>query len=119
MKIVKLLLAVVLCSFVVAGCAPQRQGQVVQMQVKYTEATIIEGKTTKTEILQKFGNPDSFGRDYVAYDYRQRSPLDAAKIRYTQKDGTEFMVILQRGTDKDIARCYFTDDGILRYVHFN
>ena len=119
MKIAKLLLMVALCSFVVAGCAPQRQYvQPVAVQVQFAEMKMVEGVTTKTEILQALGHPDKFGERSLSYIYYKRSSLEGAKIRYTQKDGTEFLIVLQKGTKASWMNIYLKDDGRLDHVSF-
>lgn len=140
-KFFSMLILLTLTVAVITGCTqPQRQRQSQQpitMQTQYVEATIIPGKTTKTEILKTFGHPDSFseegyGSEYfdeydgkyygggsnLTYNYRERSPYEGAKIRYVQTDGTEFGIILHRGGSKSEGQFYFNRAGILERVEF-
>lgn len=139
-KIFGILVLFILTMVVITACTqPQRQKQQpITMQIQYVEATIIPGKTTKTEVLKTLGHPDSFseegyGSEFVdeydgkiygggsdlTYDYWERSPYEGAKIRYIQTDGTEFGIILHRGGSKSKGHFYFNRTGILERASFH
>ena len=130
MKIVKLLLMVALCSLVVvAGCAPQRQQVAPTVvsapppppKIHYVEATIVEGKTTKKDILATFGSPDDVsswaGIESFTYDYEKRS-TEGAKIVYIQRDGTEFGMVLSKDEDKKGVTFYCDKRGNFTDIMF-
>ena len=105
----------------IAGCSqPHRTQPVVvqiqQPQVQYVELTVIEGKTTKSEILEALGTPDAFDKFHIAYNYYKRSPYEGLKIQCTQKDGSRYAVMLRYGTKNTHISFYIRDDGILDYV---
>lgn len=109
------------CAFVILGCTkPQPPRPVViraqQPQVTYVEATVIEGKTTKAEILEVLGPPDAFDKFGIAYYYFKRSPYEGAKIRCVQKDGTEYVVVLREGSKNTSIHFYITERGVVDYV---
>lgn len=56
---------------IVSGCSkPQPQPMVVQVQqpqVQYIELNVIEGKTTKAEILQALVTPDAFDKFHIRF----------------------------------------------------
>lgn len=133
----------------VNGCAllqQQQQFQPVAVEaiapsVRYTEATLTPGKTTKTEVIKIFGAPDDFSdrhnliaafpkdtpaeminsasAESLTYFYHNRPRLEAAKIRYIQRDGTEYGIILQAGTKKTFMTLNFNRNGILLDASFH
>jgi len=106
------------------GCAGQQQAS--QQANNYPQVTIIEGKTSKSEIIAALGMPhkmdsglaamgkslfqSAMGKDIsddcmasgISYDFGSTSvtpqPGQAAKLTLIQKDGTELSVNLGRGT---------------------
>ena len=62
-------LLAVLC---LAGCIQSQRPQPVAVEVQYLETTVIEGQTTKTEILKVFGHPDDFSPNSLDYSYQGR-----------------------------------------------
>lgn len=120
-RILGVCILLVLSVVIVSGCSTPQRRQPVVMQVQYIKATIIEGQTTKTDVLKVLGSPDNFssaGIDTLTYNYMERSPLVGAKIRYVQKDGTEFGVILRNGGDKWYVLFMFEDNGVLMSANF-
>ena len=129
MKIAKFFLAVALCTFVVAGCAHHRQQVAPAVvftsppppKIHYVEATIIEGKTTKKDILATFGSPDDVdswaGIESFTYDYGKRN-AEGAKILYIQKDGTEFGMLLSKNENKKGVTFYCDKRGNFTDIMF-
>lgn len=87
-----------LIAFILPGCsAPQKPQQVQRVvpvpQVQFVEATLIEGKTTKQEVLDVFGMPEDIG---TSLDYKFKGDMKA-RLTIVQKDGTTYNVILGDG----------------------
>lgn len=87
--------------------------------IHFTDVTIIEGKTTKAEILNTFGTPRSFGQYSLFYSYPYKYYPDAFKIRYIQFDGTEFHIIRPIYDVMSSIDFSFNDNGILESANFN
>ncbi len=88
-----------LLSPTINGCAPapQVRHEVIPVKQKQIiEANIIEGKTTKQEILDALGSPTRFSDNSLTY----RNQKDTIyRIHLTQKDGTQlnFEISRERG----------------------
>ncbi|MDL2329996.1 hypothetical protein LJC71_09705 [Desulfosarcina sp. OttesenSCG-928-A07] len=100
-----------LCS----GCFPQKQAPVEQKKVipvpeiQYIDATLIEGKTTKQEVLDALGMPESISATSLSYRYGDRNNKNLrARLRIVQKDGTELNVILGDGLKHDSILIHFS-----------
>lgn len=91
-------LALMLAILLVPACFPtknvtQVNKTVAVPEVQYVEASLIEGKTTKQEILDALGTPDSFSEGSFRYRYRHGKD-QKAKLAITHKDGTTMNVVL-------------------------
>ena len=98
-----MMIFMVLILATLSGCATlytqQKQSPPVQQtiavpEVQYVEITLIEGKTTKKEVLDALGMPTSIIMDTMSYIY---SGDVKAKIHLVYKDGTKYNVILGYG----------------------
>lgn len=58
--------------------------------------SIIEGKTTKQEVIDALGMPDSISEFSLAYRFRGK---DICKLTLVQKDGSIFNVLLGTGDE--------------------
>jgi hypothetical protein len=119
------LFVVIACLFVLAGCAERRQPFTVieiapppppTITIKYLETTIIEGKTTKTKILEDLGAPETFGSgdtySYTTYSAKQYPVDTILRIRFIQRDGTDSTVTF--GKHPSFVMIYYTNKGIVR-----
>ena len=88
------------------------QQQVVAVpEYQYVDATLIEGKTTKQEVLDALGMPESINNSSLDYRYGGReNKYLRARLRIIQKDGTEFNVILGDGLKYDHLGVSFYGD---------
>ena len=89
------------------SCLPQRQAKVVEIKpVKVAEMTIIQGKTTKQEILDKLGAPRSFHNSVYTY-WSPDNSMEYIDITYIEKDGTKWnFCIANRPECKEPSRNY-------------
>ena len=124
-KTIGMCLLLVVCSVICGGCFQQKRQPVMvysqpapQPQIQWTEAKLIEGKSTKTDILTALGGPDSASGSTIAYEYFKRSPLEGAKIHLTQKDGTELLIVVHREGKTSYVIFYLKDNGVLDFLSF-
>ena len=100
-----------LIAFMLPGCFPQPQQiqkTIAIPEIQYVDATLIEGKTTKQEILNIFGMPESIDATELSYSYgNYNNKYLQARLRIIQKDGTEFNVILGDGLKYSKVNIYF------------
>ena len=115
----KLFVALIATLMLQASCSPQRQATVVEIKpVKVAEMTIFQGKTTKQEILDKLGAPNS----YFNTNYSYRGPdnnMEYIDITYIEKDGTKWnFCVARRPECKQDFTVYhnYKDDGVDKYV---
>lgn len=102
MKFIKTFLGVTLLiiSSVLYGCLNEsiKNSQVESIipvsEPQYVELTLIEGKTTKQEIIDALGMPKSMSG--ISLDYQFKDDIKA-KLQLIFKDGTKFNVILGDG----------------------
>jgi len=91
-----------LVALMLPGCSTPQKPQYVQRtipvpEIQYVEATLIEGKTTKQEVLDALGMPDSASDSSLSYSYNHNNMYLHAKLHIIYKDGTELNVILGHG----------------------
>ena len=86
-------------------------------QPQELNAIIIEGKTTKQEIIDALGMPKSMDTRYFSYSFR-KGKEKVCKLQLTQKDGTILNVILGPDSDYDNLSVSFDDDlSIVNFIH--
>ena len=114
----KLFVALIATLMLQVSCLPQRQAQVVEIKpVKVAEMTIVQGKTTKQEILDKLGAPYSNIGSIYRYDAPDNR-MEYIDITYIEKDGTKWnFCISHRPECKSTAQINI-DDGVIRSVYF-
>lgn len=100
--------------FVLLGCSALQESHQIQRivpvpQVQFVEATLIEGKTTKQEVLDIFGMPEEIDN---SLDYTFRSGDIKVRLSIIQKDGTKYNVILGPGEK-------YTKLSIMFYGYYN
>ena len=76
----------------------------------WVEATLVEGKTTKQEVLDALGTPGSYSENYFRYSFT--GPGAKAKITIIHKDGSKMNFSL--GVGKHYMLSLDFDNGILR-----
>jgi len=104
------LMLTVCCVSLLFGCVtPLARLSASGSDSQSAEATIIEGKTTKAEIIAALGNPKQMGAllplpgDANSSDqflYLYQVSYSKAEITLIQKDGTKFPISLGYGRDK-------------------
>ncbi len=62
-------------------------------EVQYIDLTIIEGKTTKQEILDAAGIPDDISESNITYEVYRHKDIKI-KLHLIQKDGTKINTIV-------------------------
>lgn len=99
-KLSSIVLVVISSLFFLNGCLmsqfDQINTQVIKQQKNIIEFTVIEGKTTKQEILAALGNPDSMTGDSLQYNYYSREG-EQLNLRIVQKDNTSFNLVFSSG----------------------
>ena len=115
----KLFVALIATLMLQVSCLPQRQAKVVEIKpVKVAEMTIVQGKTTKQEILDKLGAPRSFHNSVYTY-WSPDNSMEYIDITYIEKDGTKWNFCV---ANRPECKLYFTvhheykGDGIDKYV---
>ena len=91
LPIILLSLIAILCF---SGCnlTEQQNTQIIKQQKNITEFTIIEGKTTKQEVLDALGNPDQMSAHHYLYDYYSKH-YDQLNLHIVKLDNTTFNVV--------------------------
>ena len=124
-KTIGMCIILIVCSVICGGCFQQKQQPVMvysqpasQPQVQWTEVKLVEGKSTKTDILKALGGPDSTSGSIITYTYYDRSSLEGAKIHLTQKDGTELLIVVHRNKRTAFVIFRLKDNGVLDQVSF-
>lgn len=85
----------ILCALYGCTYFPERTENVIPVaEVQYVELTLIEGKTTKQEVMDALGMPDDFSTDSLSYKYDDNIQ---AKLYIVCKDGTKMNTILGSG----------------------
>jgi len=110
-QFVSLMLTVVCCVSLLFGCGVSTLARLASSgsDSQSAKATIIEGKTTKAEIIAALGTPKQMGAllplpgDANSSDqflYLYQVSYSEAEITLIQKDGTKFPISLGYGRDK-------------------
>lgn len=90
-KSICFLLCILLC-----GCFAQKpsvnETVIAVQQPQIVEVAIVEGKTTKQEILDALGTPDKLSETSLTYNYMGKNTI--CQLSLTQKDGTKFNIEL-------------------------
>ena len=86
------------CVLMLSACytlrKPEVQHNVVPVpEVQYIDLTIVEGKTTKQEILDAAGTPDSISDSSMTYRVYRNKNIKI-KLELVQKDGTRINAIV-------------------------
>ena len=76
-------------------------------EVQYIDLTIIEGKTTKQEILDTVGMPDDINNYWMSYDVYENKNIKI-KFKLIQKDGTKINTIVGYDEKHRSITIYFT-----------
>lgn len=86
----------------------------------YTEASLIEGKTQKSYLINALGLPDRSGRtytySYVTYSYTSRPAHIKAKIRVVRRDGTDIYIVVGNGEKYTNVTVYFDAREIITNI---
>ena len=86
----------------------------------YTEASLIEGKTQKTYVVETLGLPDSSltNRSYsfVKYNYSSRPVHIKAKIRVVRRDGSDMELVVGNGERYSSVTIYFDGRNIIKTI---
>ena len=92
----KLFVALIATLMLQVSCLPQRQAKVVEIKpVKVAEMTIIQGKTTKKEVLDSLGAPHGNYSSMYSY-YAPDNRMEYIDITYIEKDGTKWNFCVSR-----------------------
>lgn len=95
----KLFVALIATLMLQVSCLPQRQAKVVEIKpVKVAEMTIIQGKTTKKQILDTLGAPGDYNATIFRY-YAPRNKVEYIDITYLEEDGTKWNFCLSERSD--------------------
>ena len=98
--------------FLLNGCLmsqfDQQNTQLIAQPKNIIEFTVIEGKTTKQEIINALGNPDDLSSIAIGYSYVNK-PDDKLNLRIIQKDKTNLNIEVYGYSDK-IRSVYFALD---------
>ena len=100
------------------GCSREQIHTIVVMpqhkEIKIIDATIIEGKTTKQDLLSTIGNPGGIatGDNYSCLFYSVNKEDELWRITFVLKDGSSFTKEYKRG--KGSFYIYFTPQGYVR-----
>lgn len=86
------------CIFMLSACytlrKPEIQHNIIPTpEVQYVDLTIIEGKTTKQEILDAAGIPDDISESNITYKVYRHKDIKI-KLHLIQKDGTKINTIV-------------------------
>ena len=115
----KFLTVIIVALFICqAGCAKENKPAQVVVPVEVGQnyqVSIVEDKTTKQEVIDALGLPDSMGA-YLSYTFRKK---DTCKLTLTQKDGTVLNLVLgkQPGNKYDAMNLFLNKDGTINSVH--
>ncbi len=112
-KRLRALCAVLSCVFLLSGCytlqKPDVQHNVIATpEVQYIDLTIIEGKTTKKEILDRVGIPDDINESKIAYKLYKGDRDIKIKLELIQKDGTRINTIVGKNEMHKSLSIFFT-----------
>lgn len=75
-------------------------------EVQYIDLTIIEGKTTKQEILDAAGIPDDISESSMTYSVYKNKDIKI-KLQLVQKDGTRINTIVGNGEKHQSILIFF------------
>ena len=99
------------CIFMLSACytlrKPEIQHNIIPTpEVQYVDLTIIEGKTTKQEILDAAGIPDDISESSMTYSVYKNKDIKI-KLQLVQKDGTRINTIVGDGEKHQSILIFF------------
>lgn len=100
-------------AIILNGCTTLPAPQMVQRtipvpEVQYVDATLIEGKTTRQQVIDALGTPDSSDPNSLSYSYYSDKKNGLrARLHIIYKDGTEQNIILGDNNGHHFVLIYF------------
>lgn len=114
MKNTKFLYIIFLCFFL--GCVESKRVVILPESIPNTNLVIIsinivEGKTTKQDIISRLGDPYSIstGSDFLCFSYSVNKKNEIWQINFVLKDGYVFRKTYKQGMDSFYI--YFNSQG--------
>ena len=108
MKMLSVIFLYLSAFFCFSGCTltEQQNSQFVKQQKNIIEFTVIEGKTTKQEVLDALGNPYDMDSSGYHYNYLHK-PNDQLNLHIIKKDKTSFNMVFSENEKPHSVWIYF------------